>query len=232
MNTLDNVRKAFSPLGERLHFFESGLHLLPNNDHDLEINQHDYFYPAMIDKVGLDVNAHDTNEVYNIANEYLFRANRVLELLNEQKKKNKDINEIKWDMWASEIYEYLHQLLVILDAREDIYQSKTNTTVTNKSIQLPENFTIRELQVHFKPKYPHSTITLLMYYMSKVGIMPPYDQGQYGKVASIFGFHNKTIAKDMRHLSIESKSDLMKVQKVVETLLDAITEDLANTKKR
>lgn len=232
MDTLDNVRKAFSPLGERLHFFEAGLHLLPNNDHDIEINQHDYFYPALIDKVGRDVNSHDTNQVYNIANEYLFRTNRILGLMNEQKKKTKEIKNGKWDMWLSEIYEYLHQLLVILDAREEIYQSKTNPTVHNKTIQLPENFTIKELQVHFKPKHPHSTIALLMYYMSKIGIMPPYDQGQYGKIAPIFGFHDKTIAKDMRHLSIESKSDLTKVQKVVETLLEAIAEDMANAKKK
>lgn len=232
MDTLNNARKAFAPLGERLHFFETGLHLLPNNDHDIEVNQHDYFYPAMIDKVGRDANSYDVKEVYKIAYEYLFRANRVNELLEGQKGDNRDIKATKWEMWNSEIHEYLNQLLAILQAREEACQTYADTNIVVQHIQLPENYTITQLHAHFKPKYQHSTIALLMYYMSKVGILPPYEQREFGKIAPIFGFHDKTIAKDIRNVNPESKSDLKKVLEVAENLLAAISSDLTKASKR
>lgn len=235
MEALETIRKAFAPLGERLHFFEVELHLLPNNEHEIHVNQHDYFYFDMIDKIGRDVNQFEVTQVYDVGYEYLLRTHRVLERLKGQRKKNRKIPVGKWEMWESEIYEYIHQLLAILEARDDAYHRvKENTvpTVGDKIIQLPENFTITDLQTHFKPRYSHPTIALFAYYMSKAGILPPYHQREFGKIASLFGFHSKTIEKDIRALNPDSKADLIKVKSVAESLLEAISEDLAKARSK
>lgn len=234
MDATDNVRKAFAPLGERLYFFESELHLLENNEHDIPINQHDFYYHDMIDKIGRDVNRFDSFQVYLTAEEYLKRTYRLTHQLVRQEKENKSVSRDKWQMWEAELYEYLHGLLAILDAREEIYKETVSTNATvviEKKIELPKDFTIKELQVHFKPKYNYSVIAALMHYMSKAGILPPYEQSEFTKIAPIFGFHSKSIAKGIRFLNPNSKSELKKVKAVVDALVEAISEDLQKANK-
>ena len=235
MEILESVRKAFATLGERLYFFEAKFHFLPNSEHEIHVNQHDYDYLTMIDKIGRDVNRFEITQVYEVAYEYLLRTHRVLEELVMQQRGKNTVPESKWKMWNSEIYEYLHQLLAILEARDDAYHRKIeNKGYANddKLIQLPDNYTITDLQAHFKPRYTHPTIALLLYYMSKVGILPLYHQREFGKIASLFGFHSKTIEKDFRNLNSDSKSDLIKVKSVAENLLESITDDLAKARRK
>src|SRR5688572_10779618 len=99
-----NVRTAFAPLGMRLHFFEASLHLIKDDEHDVEMNRHDFNYIGMIDELGRQANYFDSVEVYLLANEYIDRVIRVhIKLKEEQKKIGLD----KWAMWDKETYEYL-----------------------------------------------------------------------------------------------------------------------------
>lgn len=233
MDNVENLRKAFAPLGERLHYFESGLYLMKSNEFDLPVNQHDYYYYDMINKIGRDVNQFDPVSVYEVANEYLFRACQIVELLRSGKKKKAENDVNKWNYWEEELIEYVLNLASIIKSREDSYlaSSQKNSIPTElKVIQLPENFTISEFQLHFKPK-AHYTIALLMYYLSKAGIMPNYEQGQYGKIAPIFGIHEKTIAADIRKLNLKSKKEIKPVKELVEGLLNIITEDYTKAPK-
>lgn len=234
MDNKEPLRNVFYPLGERLNFFESGHYLLSKKDFAVSVNQDEYSYYDLIDQIEREVNKFDSIAVYELASEYLLRTYKIIELLEKGRKKYTQKEKVKFENWKEELEEYLSSLAGIIMAREDIYQlskPEKDNYPSNKVIQLPDKFTIRDIQLHFKPK-PHEEIALLMYYLSKAGIMPPYEQSQYGKIAPIFGIHEKTIAKDIRYIGTPSKPKLGKLKKLVEALLETINDDYTKAPNR
>jgi len=227
MNTFDNVRKAFAPLGERLHFFEAGLHLINNNEFDIAVNQHDFYYNDMIDKVGRDVNLYDSAEVYELANEYADRAIKILLGFKKQKESSDEAKLNKWEDWDNELHEYLIHLYAIMDTREERFkkiQESSQHNIIQKVFELPENFEASDYTDDFTPKLSSKQAALFLLLLKNQGLIPMYTDTALAKLSTVFFARNaQNVRKNIINIH-EIRKEAKELSKLKSFLLSMVEE--------
>jgi len=251
MDAPQSVRILFATLGKRLFYYESDSYQIDNSSDEIwGIDCRNFDYEDCIKTLGNGVNNFEPSEVYQISDEYIDRIGLVLENLKYKEFEYRDSSngiikkplvkkrqvEIKEEA-ETELYSYLHFLFSILDTRKAIAIKKsTNEDSLNPKIviQLPTDFTISQINQHFKQPLSRYTITLFLFYLRDIGIIPPYEQGELSKLApAFFARHEKTIATDLRNIdtNLKSKKDLTELRETIERLLTRIDEDLKKAKR-
>jgi hypothetical protein len=111
-----------------------------------------------------------------------------------------------------------------------------NGNQTNKAeprshtqIQLPDNFTVTQLNKHFEPQLSLNQAALFLYYLREQAILPPYSDSAIGKLAESFFVRNqKNISKSLTDIYTvkRNKDDLTTLKRVLQALVTQIDTDL------
>jgi hypothetical protein len=250
------VKELFTPLGERLFEFESGRYHDDVGHYIMEWDEISYnSHSEIFDNIGKLANYFNPAEVYEEAQHYIARVKAVFEILEPPAFEKVEYDQLEgWDKIVSkppteerkqelmegyklELNSYLKDLDALMKARKGYFSSKPEAAENNPKlqnmqqtvIQLPENFTVTQLNKHFDPQLSVNQAALFLYYLREQAVLPPYSDSSIGVLAEAFFVRNKKgITQGLTDIySIkESKEDLNGLKRVLQALIKQIDADL------
>lgn len=255
MESPRTVKQLFAPLGNRLYTFESNDYSSDYSDEYSEWENH-IDYTIIIREIVKVLDEYDPKEVYEESKFYLSRVTDIQKNIKPlttivmkfrdggcmEKEVPKGTQEIWFKKWQDDLEVYQTQLNSIIDiskkriefeSQREYNNSTQNTTQKVNQINLPENFTVKQLQVIQKPKLSLSQSALFLYYLRDSGILPSYSDASLGKLAEAFLVRNeKTIRDGFTDIyNLKRKKDDLELLKLeLQSLLKAIDEDLKKTR--
>ena len=217
-------------------------------------------YLNMMDEIGKAVNVYDPYEVYKEAVYYAGRIEKVIK--NLQRKTHKSVwekgetveiggeiyphvrqiklnakeQDILYKEWKEELTYCFSTLREIIEARSHT-NSIPNLSSESKTeiiqINLPQNFTIKQIQKHYTPFLLPIQGAQLLQYLKDLQVIPPYGPTDIGRLGRLlFGMHDKSITNGL--LSIDNlkmkKEDLKRLQALLKSIDKEIEKDLKFTK--
>ena len=254
-----NVKELFAPLDERLYKFESNYFSTFYFYANFSSEELDKVKPNIYE-IAKGVSLFDPDEVYNEAK---LHEERVVDILHDLKplKKIKVIDDFKqveevelypprseylFKEWQEEfaIYQtHLQSMQKIALKRRQSTNSKTPIDVNKGAevltkqqitqINLPENFTVSQLNKSFEPQLSVSQAALFLYYLREHAILPPYSDSSIGKLAEAFFVRNqKNVTKGLTDIyTIKSnETELSSLKKVLQKLIKEIDNDLKSAR--
>lgn len=247
MPTLTDVKELFAPLGKRLYHFESKKYKTESWRYMDDLLKISYFdYQRLMEDIAKNSNLYDPNLVCEEAKYYLLRTTNILNNLEPIEKeltffvgetRTKIATEDMKNFWSSfyvnEISCYIDNLHTIINtceqSPENIHRKKRISPVEQQVIELPENFTVTQLNKHFDPQLSVATTTLFLYYLREKSVIPPYSDMALGKLAEVFFVRNqKNITKNLTNIYEvkESEKNLIELKKVLQALIKEIDKDI------
>ena len=250
-----NVKELFAPLGERLFEFESGRYHNDVGFYAFEIDEVLYTSRSdIVANIGKQAYLFDSADVYEEALLYVPRIKAVLDALEppafqyieydtgdgsgieKTPTTDKDKQELV-DGYRRVLNTYLKDLDSIIKFRKGHITSKPSPEtikpqpqqMSQSFIQLPENFTVTQLNKHFDPQLSVNQAALFLHYLREQAVLPPYSNSSIGTLAEAFFVRNqKNITKGLTDIySIkESKEDLNALKGVLQALIKQIDADL------
>jgi hypothetical protein len=209
-------------------------------------------YKLLIDNIGRMADIYDSNEII-IKSKFILE--RILNLKNnipvdkyydemvfdeynemctrKELRPQEDMDYIL-EKFKAELnyYETQLQKIIEIQSKNPNPNLNLNKSVIKKEvpeIRLPENFTVKQLNVHFDPLLSLKQASLFLYYLREKGVIPNYNSSELGKLAVIFfARNNKNIRDEITAVyeNRQNSGDLKALQKILKSLLDEINKDL------
>jgi hypothetical protein len=192
-------------------------------------------YEELIFDIGKQINAFDPHAVWEATVLNWERVSILHTKVNQE-------SSAKLDKWKNEIYYYSTKLGEILNAKADFLNkfrpswaiplSKTSVPLSvesNSKLELPKDFTVKQLTKHFEPSLTPSQAALLLFYFKDKGILPPYSDSSISKLAEAFFARNqKNVSTNLTniHSLKASKNELESLKKVLSSLIKEIDDDI------
>ena len=256
MKAPETVKQLFARLDDRLSTFESKRHHTDFSDELVPIRENTG-YTFIIFKITKVFNEYDPVEVNELAHYYEERATIILRNLKPISKRYVQLDndkivydkiseeDQKWilENWQNELATYIEQLQMIqritakrIEASKEIQQlskstQKQGSPSESQSIQinLPENFTVTQLNKRFDPQLSVNQAALFLYYLREHAVLPPYSDSSIGKLAEAFFVRNqKNVTKGLTDIyTIKSnEGELSSLKKMLQKLIKEIDNDL------
>jgi hypothetical protein len=251
------VKELFTPLNERLFAFESGRYLQEANRFidQTGLEGYDEDHSKLVYNIGRQASQFNPLDVYNEAITYVERIKAIIESLepvqyeyvtydhddlqdmNGSRPTTEEQKKIWMERHQRELSGFLKDLEAVLRVREGVIhhtavpeQRKQEAINVNQPvIELPENFTVTQLNKHFDPQLSVNQAALFLYYLREQAILPSYSDSAIGKLAEAFFVRNqKNITKSISDIYTvkRNKDDLKALKLVLDKLLKEIDTDL------
>lgn len=223
MELHSELLKIYIPLGERLNQF-----VINGSPEPFTKAK----YEALINDIIKQINAFDPFAVWEVSVLNWERVN----ILNAKVNQDSSL-----DKWKNEIYFYSTKLCEIIEAKADFLNkyrpSWANSFIKTQvpsvesisKLELPKDFTVKQLTKHFEPSLTPSQAALLLYYFKDKAILPPYSDTSLGKLAEHFFARNqKNVTTNLTniHSLKANKNELESLKKVLSSLIKEIDDDI------
>lgn len=215
-----SVKELFSPLGARLHDFESKKYLKTQTYWEFEGEEYIISHVRLIETIGKLADGYDMTEVYREAQYYKARVVKTIDNLEPvEYETDEGIEELggfkpSWEIkttstsdkrkaqlmerYSNELSTYLSTLNSIIESREPFVRKATidnehkeAVKPVQNTITLPENFTVKQLSKIFEPQLSPRQAALFLFYLRDTGILPPYSDSDLGRLAEAFFVRNQ-----------------------------------------
>lgn len=249
------VKELFAPLGERLYKFESNYFssfyfYAHHSWEDFDDETPDIY------QIVKGASVFDPQEVYNEAK---LHEERVASIIKELKplERIKIIDDLRQaeeievpknfrihllQKWKEEFDSYQTHLQSIQKIAFKNFQTTNclKPSIADQGvgeltkqqviqINLPENFTVKQLNKDFDPQLSVNQVALFLHYLKDLAILPPYSDLSIGKLAEAFFVRNqKNVTKGLTDIyTIKSnEGELSNLKKVLQNLIKQIDIDL------
>jgi hypothetical protein len=125
------------------------------------------------------------------------------------------------------------QLSLIVDNHKtSLPEDQPNPKTVVTEIKLPDNFTVKQLNVHFDPLLSLRQATLFLYYLREKGVIPNYNASELGRLGEVFfARNNKNIRQELQDIYgpdgiRQNAKELKALQEVLQSILHEIDIDL------
>lgn len=250
MEEFKNVEQLFEKLGAFLHSFESKSYLVWKDAPGCDIHEVDLIdYTYYIKEIASHIYSFSAEESMPIVSAYIRRVEDTIPNLERvQYQIDYEGGNHYWETKMDEddglylLNKYKKELeftLEHLKAFESVLfkqisqSSKINPVpVETKAatiIELPNEFTVTQLNKHFTPQLSVNQATLFLYYLRDLAILPPYSDASIGKLAEAFFVRNqKNITRGLTDIySLKGDDeDLSTLKKVLQSMIKEIDKDL------
>lgn len=239
-----SISELFHPLGQKLYELENEIkHVVLTIDGNDSIPR----IQEIMDSISRKIDAYEDGEVTMKCNSYLQRINKLKSNLTVGDYYDLSWYDLNWEedfskrvkrteqeindalRIANEGLDYCTKQLVKI-----IENHKTSSnTVTPKAmvteIKLPDNFTIKQLNVHFDPLLSLRQATLFLYYLREKGVIPNYNDSGLATLGHAFLARNQQGIRENIGQIFEIKqnlTDLKPIQQVLKSILKEIEKDV------
>ncbi len=239
-----SISELFHPLGQKLYDLENEIKRVA-----LDIDGHDS-YPRIqeiMDTISRRVDAYEDGEVVVKCNSYLQRINKLksnlkvggyydltwYDLDNDEffgkrvERTEQEINDAL--RIANEGLDYCTKHLIKIIENHKTFSNMETPKAVVTEIRLPDNFTVKQLNVHFDPLLSLRQATLFLYYLREKGVIPNYNSSELGRLGEyFFARNNKNIREELTdiHENRENEEDLKALQQMLKSILKEVTSDL------
>ena len=208
---------------------------------------HNDEYGEIVRKVEVNANRFPLPDRLKVMDEYYWSITQLLEkMYAELPKEVIDIKRpvnpfVDWDNNLPERKPFPHEVFFLEEL--EYYQAWLSIKVTDlkahksiatpiepkSQINLPDNFTIKDLNKHFNGSLSPLQSVLLLHFLKEEKIIPEYSQSSIAKLGeALLGRHEKTTVKFSReiHSHLKDKNELNKLKSIFENIIKNINSHL------